>query len=186
MINPKNIQENYKLVYKGYLSAVCDECVKGNFEKNSYSKEINDFLTQQTKSSKFIYQKSNHKNEDYKDYEEKWQADNNIDGHFGAGNLEPLDIIYSTYYKEDLFKISGGTPREIENEKYIINSFFRGNLIGYDKTKKLYFPIIIESCSHFCDKKIEFIGTNLLNIEYEDSNGYIIDLSNIIIKELNN
>ncbi len=182
MINTKNIKENYKLTYTGYLSPICAECIKGNFEKNNLPKEIENSLLDYTKTSSLIFQKNNDKEDMYKDYEDKWQMDNNVDGHFGAGNLDPLNEIYSTYYKENLFKIGGGTPTEIENNDYIIKSFFRGNLIGYDKNKKLYFPILVESRSYSCDKKIEFVNPHTIKIEYENSTEYEIDLTKIIFK----
>ncbi|MDM1062503.1 hypothetical protein HXZ62_08000 [Empedobacter falsenii] len=182
MINTKNIKENYKLTYTGYLSPICDECIKGDFEKNNLPKEIENSLLDFVKTSSLIFQKTNKKEDTYKDYEDKWQMDNNLDGHFGAGNLEPLHKIYSTYYKENLFKIGGSSSTKIENDDYIINSYFRGNLIGYDKNKKVYFPILVESCSYSCDKKIEFVNSNTIKIEYEDSIEYEIDLSKIIFK----
>ncbi|WP_413533513.1 hypothetical protein [Empedobacter brevis] len=182
MINTKNIKENYSLTYTGYFSPVCNECIKGDFEKNNIPKEIENTLLNFSKTSSFIYQKTNKKEDDYKDYEEKWQTDNNVDSHFGSGNLEPINQIYSTYYTDNLFKIGGNSSTKIENDNYIINSYFRGNLIGYDKNKKLYFPILVESCSYSCDKKIEFINSNTIKIEYEYSDEYEIDLSKIIFK----
>lgn len=186
MFNINDISESYSLLYSGYYSALCDDCIKGDFIKDAKSKNkiARNELLEFAKKSKLIYQqkKSEKDIKNYKNFEEKWQQDNQQDSHFGAGNLGELSDIHSTYYKKNLFKISGGTPTEIENEIYTIVSYFKGNIIAYDKIKKMYFPIIVESCADFCDKKIEFVKPHIICVSYDENTSYNINLNAIIFE----
>lgn len=186
MFNINDISENYSLLYSGYYSALCEDCIKGEFVEDSKinNKIARNALLDFSKKSKLIYQQKDSEKDikNYKNFIEKWQQDNKQDSHFGAGNLGDLSEIHSTFYKQNLFKISGGTPTEIENENYLITSYFKGNVIGYDKTKKMYFPIIVESCADFCDKKIEFVNPHVISVSYDENTSYNIDLNAIIFE----
>lgn len=184
MVNIRNVSENYSLLYSGYPNNLCNECIKGDFETNeklkknsSAKKALYDFA----KKSKLIYQKSNaeKKASHYKNFREKWQEDNRVDSNYGAGYEGEMNEIFSTYYKENLFEISGGSETEIENENYLIKSYFRSDVIGFDKRKKMYFPIIVESCAHFCNKNIEFTNQNTIKITYEDDTSWELELPKI-------
>ncbi|MFP3787380.1 hypothetical protein, partial [Burkholderia sp. SIMBA_024] len=74
-----------------------------------------------------------------------------------------------TYYTENLFQYNGNYDNDqvIENADYKIVTYFRNNIIGYDKNKKLYFPIIVESCVTGCDKEIQFVSENEIEVSYE-------------------
>ncbi|MCW3162252.1 hypothetical protein [Chryseobacterium oryctis] len=187
-INTANVDDNYELLYSGYPSNLCTECIKGDFVENkklNSNQSVKKILYDFAKKSKMIYQPNvAEKNiSHYKNYDEKWQIDNKTDSHFGAGNIGEMSVIYSTYYKENLFELSGGVPDEIENENYLVVSYFRGDIIAYDKIKKLYFPVIVESCAHFCNKSIEFINEHTLKITYEDESSYELDLHKILFKK---
>lgn len=184
-INKNDINENYELGYSGYPSNLCDECVKGSYVENQKiknNKSIKNLLHEFSKKSKLIYQPSqSEKNpNNYKNYKEKWEKDNGQHAHFGAGNIGELDIINSTYYKENLFTLSGEADSTIENAHYMVSSYFRGAILVYDKNKKLYFPLIVESCSYSCNKNIEFVNEYTLKITYEDNSSYEADLTKII------
>lgn len=184
MVNTENVSENYKLLYSGYTSPVCKGCIKGDFEENKSLKnnpKIRNALYEFAGKSKLIFHpsKSEKSTANYKNFEEKWAADNHAETHWGAGYEGEMDEVISTYYKENLFEISGGTETRIENERYVIASYFRGNLIGYDKMKQRYFPIIVESCADFCNKEVEFVNDHTIRITYEDGNPWNLDLSKI-------
>lgn len=188
MINTNNVSEYYELIYSGYPNNLCTECIKGNFvgnknlDKNpSVKKAIYDFA----KKSKLIYQKTNDEKKisHFKNFRDKWQQDNQAEINWGAGYGGEMDEVFSTYYKENLFDISGGTETVLENKNYYLTSFFRSDLIGFDKQKKLYFPIIVESCAHFCNKEIEFVNDHTIKITYEDDKSWELDLSKIKFKE---
>ncbi|WP_326983363.1 hypothetical protein VUJ46_02100 [Chryseobacterium sp. MYb264] len=187
-INKNNTDDYAELMYSGYPTSSCDECIKGDFtedQKIKNNKPIRSLLYQLAKESKLIYHPTlSEKNpNNYKNYQEKWAKDNGQETHFGAGNIGELDRIYSTYYKEDLFSILGTPENSIENDRYIIGTYFRGDLLAYDKKKKLYFPVIVESCAHFCNKNIELVTEHTLKITYEDDSSYEIDLSKIIFNK---
>ncbi|WP_267406248.1 MULTISPECIES: hypothetical protein [unclassified Chryseobacterium] len=184
-INKNDVKENYNLLYSGYPSEFCNECIKGDFaenEKLNINKSVKNLLYQFAKNSKLIYHpKLSEKNpNNYKNYQEKWETDNGQDSHFGAGYIGELDKIYSTYYQKDLFSILGTPEMTIENDQYLVGTYFRGNLLAYDKKKKLYFPVIVESCAGFCNKKIEFVNDHTLKITYEDDSSFEINLNKII------
>ncbi len=81
-----------------------------------------------------------------------------------------------------MFELTSASTEYVENDNYEIQSVFRGNLIGFDKKKKKYFPILIESCSGFCNKEVEFLDATKIKITYEDDTTSELDLSKIIFK----
>lgn len=186
LINTDNIAENFYLQYNGLPDGM-ENSVRGAFVENSAiknNKTEKSTLYQYAKTSKLIYQPTEAEKDPnhYKNYEQKWETDNYADNHFGAGYATIPETINSTYYKENLFKLNGDSLQRIENENYIVATPFRGNLLGYDKKKKRYFPIIIESCTLSCNKTIEFTTPQKLKITYEDGATYDIGLSKIIFE----
>lgn len=188
MINTNNVSEYYELIYAGYPDNLCTECIRGDFvkdkklDKNPFAKKaLYDFA----KKSKLIYQKSNDEKKisHFKNFREKWARDNQAEINWGAGYGGEMDQVFSTCYKENLFDISGGSETNLENQNYYLTSYFRGDVIGFDKQKKLYFPIIIESCAHFCNKEIEFVNDHTIKITYEDDKSWELDLTKIKFKE---
>ncbi|MFH6990934.1 hypothetical protein [Flavobacterium sp. FlaQc-48] len=156
----------YILKYAGEVTLRCEECIDGAFVKNealesnlSIKKELYQFANQ----NKWVYHPTEEeKNINYyKNYEQKWYLDNNSKNSAG--------FIKSTYYKENLFQFSGQYDKDqvAENNDFKIVTYFRHNVIGYDKNKKLYFPIIVESCATGCDKKIRLISKDEIEISYE-------------------
>ncbi|KQS93035.1 hypothetical protein [Chryseobacterium sp. Leaf394] len=187
MINLDNIVDNFSLQYFGYPSDYCNGCIRGNFGENSKLKSsafAKTVLHQYARTSKFIYHPSDEEKNitHYKNFGEKWEKDNATDNNFGAGYAIIPDIIYSTYYDENLFKLTSASEEFVENENYKVQSVFRGNLVGFDKKKRKYFPIIVESCSHFCNKNIEFVDAQKLKITYEDDQSFEINLNKIVFK----
>lgn len=186
-LNKQNFKYYY-LDYIGQYSFKC-ECLDGEFFNSDNLKEeplVKDELYTFAKSSELIYQRTDRDEDIYyhMNFEEKWKNDNGADNSYGAGYSVINDTIYSTYYKTNLFELLGivSSDNLIENVKYKIVNFFRGNIIAYDKDKELYFPVFIESCVLGCNKKIEFEENNILKVcysEFEDSE-YRISLDDII------
>lgn len=187
MINTNNVSEYYELIYSGYPENLCNECIKGDFDddkkldKNPFAKKaLYDFA----KRSKLIYQKSESEKKigHFKNFRENWAKDNQVEINWGAGYEGEMNEVFSTYYRENLFDISGGTETVLENENYYLTSYFRGDVIGFDKKKKLYFPIVVESCVHFCNKEIDFVNDQTIKITYEDGKSWELDLTKIKFK----
>ncbi|KUJ62427.1 hypothetical protein AR687_08205 [Flavobacteriaceae bacterium CRH] len=156
----------YTLKYVGEVTLRCEECIDGGFLKNealesnlAIKKELYLFANQ----NKWVYNPTGEEKDInyYKNYEQKWHLDNNAN--------KNSDFIKSTYYKENLFQFSGLYDKDqvTENNDFKIVTYFRHNVIGYDKNKKLYFPIIVESCSSGCNKTIEFISKDEIEVSYE-------------------
>lgn len=177
-----NTLKFYTLEYIGENTVRSRETVDGDFEENKTldsNPEIKKELYEFANKSKWIY-KPTGKEKDinyYTNFEQKWYSDN------APKNGKSPDIITSTYYSEDLFKLNGEYDKDqvIENESFKIVTYFRHNVIGYDKNKKLYFPVIVESCAHGCDKTIEFVSENEIEVTYEMNvqEPYTIDLNTI-------
>jgi hypothetical protein len=176
--------DDFELSYFGEPSFKCKECIDGEFEINNKLKakpELLSVLTNFSKASKLIYQKTEKDNNllDHINYETKWEKDNNQDNSFGAGHADIEDEIRTTYYKTNLFLLDcNETDNIVENNDFIFSSCFRSNLIGYDKKKKMYFPVIVERCANGCNKTFEFIENDSLKITYEFDESFTIALKN--------
>ncbi|SNR38791.1 hypothetical protein SAMN04487979_104274 [Flavobacterium sp. ov086] len=171
MLNLKTLKF-YTLKYEGESTLRSGNFVDGKFSEDksldsnlAIKKELYEFANK----SKWIYNPSGRDKDInyYRNFEQKWYLDNYPKGE-DSETLYPA-IVKSTYYSEDLFKYNGDYDKDqfIENADYKIVTYFRNNIIGYDKNKKLYFPITVESCATGCDKKIEFVSENEIEISYE-------------------
>ncbi|WP_136669267.1 hypothetical protein [Flavobacterium sp. H122] len=181
-----------ELPYNGTSSIRCEECIDGEFSESkslNSNPAIKKELYKKASKHKWIYhpteEEKNPKN--YKNYSKYWEKINNADNNLANGYSPLPEEIYSTYYKEDIFKFTGDYEEIIENDTYKIVSYFRGNLLGYDKTKKLYFPIYIESCITGCNKKISFLSEHTIEVEFseasaDDNAKSVINLTDIIFK----
>lgn len=139
------------------------------------------YLEERAAKSKFVYKptKEDLDMDNPKNYEKRWEIDNPNISTIWDGNSAINNTLKVTYYTKNII------PKEMpsifskkENKKYIIFALFRSDILGYDKLKKKYFPIWVESCSHGCNKDIEFIGNDKLKIIYSESQGetIVVDL----------
>ena len=184
-------KNHYTLQYQGEPSLRCEVCIDGAFLENKALEsvpEIKTMLYAYARKSKWIYRTETaaEKNPRHmKNYELKWDQDNKADNHLANGHSGIPDTIYSTYYKEDLMKFTeqkNGEPVSIEDNRFLVSSYFRGNLLGFDKQKKLFFPIFIESCITGCNKTIRFISSGRIEVIYDEDSRkevYTIDLNAI-------
>jgi hypothetical protein len=119
-------------------------------------------------------------------YDKKWQLDNSkIKSVWDTNENTSYEPLRVTYYDKNIFSTETGSVNEIiENNIFKIASFFRGNILGYDKTKRKYFPIWIESCARGCDKTIKFKNDTTLQITYSESDDQkiIVDLTQMAYK----
>lgn len=190
LIDPTT-KKHYFLQYQGESTLRCEVCIDGAFLENEALEsvpEIKTILYAYARKSKWIYrtEKAAEKNPRHmKNYELKWEQDNEADNHLANGHSGIPDTIYSTYYKDDLMKFTeqkNGEPVTIEDNRFLVSSYFRGNLLGFDKQKKLFFPIFIESCVTGCNKTIRFISSGRLEVIYDEDTRkevYTIDLNGI-------
>jgi hypothetical protein len=187
LINLRDLSD-YLLTCTGKPSFKCDDCIDGELEADAKLRKnplILNKLKELSKSSTLIYQRSEKDNDIYYylNYESKWNQDNQTDNAWGAGYSTITTPIKSTYYTTNLFRLNRGTVNDsIENDKYILVNYFRGNIIGYDKLRKLYFPLWIESCINFCDKNIRFFSEDSLSISYTENGNieYLISTNDIL------
>lgn len=110
-------------------------------------------------------------------FDKKWHIDNsNIKNVWDVEFNIYQEPLKTTYYDKSIFPSDIEPTNNIENNRYKIISFFRGNILGYDKIKKKYFPIWLDECSHGCDKSISFIDNSTLQITYIESNDEIVTI----------
>lgn len=186
-----NNLDHYTLAYEGTSSVRCYECIDGDFRASAIlnkTPEIKDILYEYAYKSKWVYRPATQEEKDARhfiNYEQKWQEDNQADNRLANGHSGIPETIYSTYYKEDIFKLTaehGGEAAFIENERFKIMTYFRGNILGFDKQKQLYFPVFIESCITGCSKKVKFCspaGIEVLYDEYSANETYKVQLDEI-------
>ncbi|CAA9202174.1 hypothetical protein FLA105534_03958 [Flavobacterium bizetiae] len=188
MLNTQTLK-SYTLMYAGEISLRSKQSIDGEFIDSKIldsEPEIKKVLYEFANKSKLIFHISKDENH-YTNYVQKWETDNNSINHLANGYSGIPDTIYSTYYKDDLFNFTGdyNKSESIENNNFKIVSFFRGNIIAFDKNKKLYFPIYTETCVTGCDKKIKFVSENSIEVLYHESSENetsIINLDEIIFK----
>lgn len=165
----------HTLRYNGRNGKLCEDCIDGDFVPNPKLDNVPDIklaLLKASEKSPFIYHPTEKERNIYYylNYEKKWDADNKADNHMSHGAGTISDTIYSTYYKESLFDLDENSDdARIENDRYIVITFTNSNILAYDKIKKKYFPVYIESCVAFCNKKISFINEHTIRVEYEDT-----------------
>ena len=130
---------------------------------------ILNFLEENAAKSRVIYRPTDEdlNLDNPKNYEKKWQVDNsNIPDIYNANGYEE-GTLKLTYYTNELMPFAEAKER-IENSIFIIVTYFRNNVIGYDKTRKKYFPIWIESCNHCCNKEISFVDVFTLKLFWDE------------------
>ncbi len=178
-----NATSGHLLTYTGLHDFKCDECILGSFpDKSAWSgpAALYDTLLALSSKSKLIYHPGSEDANPYawQNYETKWSTDNKSDNTFGAGHASLATPIHTTYYQTNLFGLNQGSVTDsIDNERYTIVSYFRSNLVGYDKQKRLYFPIVIESCNYSCGKAVTFVSGDRIRISYEDEDEEATELS---------
>lgn len=73
------------------------------------------------------------------------------------------------YYDQDPM---GGDETSVtgtkENPEFKVVSYFRSSLIGYDKARKRYFPIWVESCTYGCNKEIRSLNGAVLAFVFDE------------------
>jgi hypothetical protein len=168
MLNINNLNF-YTLKYSGEATLRSGESIEGKFRENEIldsNPAIKKELYQFAEKSKWIYKPTEEEKDIfyYTNFEHKWYRDN----YPGGTEVFYPEIVRSTYYSEDLFKFNGNYDKDqvIENANFKIVTYFRNNIIGYDKNKKLYFPITVESCATGCEKDIKFVSENKIEISY--------------------
>ncbi|HTG56790.1 MAG TPA: hypothetical protein VL943_11015, partial [Niabella sp.] len=189
-----NSLEHFTLVYEGISSIRCYECIDGNYQPAPFldaNPGLKAMLLEYANKSKWVYRPATQAEKDARhfiNYEQKWNEDNEEDNHLANGHSGISEPIYSTYYKDDIFKVTAthaSVADSIENEYFKVLSYFRGNILGFDKQKQLYFPVYIESCITGCDKKIRFVSPQTIEILYDEYNGkeaYTVELNKIRFK----
>ncbi|NQX41415.1 hypothetical protein SAMN05421820_10742 [Pedobacter steynii] len=181
-----NSLEHYTLDFAGHHSWKCEDCLEGELVNKKALKgkgDILSFLEGMALKSPRIYHPSEKDKDPYHviNYEVKWEKDNNASNHMANGHGE-LDVpLKSTYYRTNLFNLQQGSEFETaENEQYLFKSYFCGSVIGFDKQRKLYFPLMIEDCNAMCSKKLSINAEGVLKLSYEEDDFYEVPLKELI------
>lgn len=156
----KTTLDHHTLAFEGTPSWKCPDCLEGKFmneDELAREPELLQFLQQKAAASTSIY----HPGEKDKDlysminYETKWEKDNDISNHYANGTGTINVPVKTTLYKANLFDLQRGSLFDsVANDKYIFKSYFCGSVIGYDKERSMYFPLLVESCNGMCSKNI--------------------------------
>jgi hypothetical protein len=160
--------------------------IKGDFknlDKFNDKPELLSFLEGKASKCPLVYRATNSDLDmnSSANYEKKWEIDNSkIKSVWDNKNNIYDEPLRTTYYEKNIFPSDQGFINgRVENNKYIVVSLFRNNILGYDRVKKKYFPIWVESCTHGCNKTISFVKETILQITYSeaDNQKIFVDLS---------
>lgn len=181
-----NSLEQYTLNFAGHHSWKCKDCLEGEVVNKKALKGKSDILhvlENMASKSPRIYHPSEKDKDPYHviNYETKWEKDNEASNHMANGHGELNVPLKSTYYQTNLFNLQRGSEFETaENEQYLFKSYFCGSVIGFDKQRKLYFPLMIEDCNAMCSKKLSITTDGVLKLSYEEDDFYEVPLKELI------
>jgi hypothetical protein len=177
---------NDSLIILTYDSYVKNDKLEGEFVNIQAIKntDIIDFFNLKAKECKVIFRPSNEDFNlaDIKNYEKKFQLNNPKLKDINYLDFSQTDTFHVDYYEKNIFPDSIYYDELIENKNLKVVSLFRNNVLGYDKLKKRYFPILILSCNHGCEKKIKFIDNWKLMISFDYGDCIIFDFEHMRYK----
>lgn len=181
-----NSLEHHTLSFAGHNSWKCEGCLEGELVNRKALKgkeDILNFLAGMASKSPGIYHPSEKDKDPYHviNYEKKWEKDNQASNHMANGHGELNLPLKSTYYDTNLFNLQQGSEFETaENDQYLFKSYFCGSVIGFDKQRKLYFPLMIEDCNAMCSKKLSINAEGVLKLIYDDDDFYEVPLAELV------
>ena len=172
--------KTHTLTYSGKETTRSGSGLEGGFNDDAVlnqNPEIKNQLYEHARGNKLIFSPAGKEAAlgYYKNYEVKWNKDNDEDNALATGHGSIPDTILSTYYSEDLFGFTGNyNPEDVtENDRYKVVSYFRGNIVAYDKTRNRYFPVFIESCVLSCNKSVRFVSNGVIEVTYTEGGAYL-------------
>lgn len=114
-----------------------------------------------------------------KNCERKWIVENQYIYENAKYSNERSLTINFIFYDENLFTDigHGSESSSVENELYIVKSFFKDNVIGLDKKKTQYFVVWVPEFPHDWIQEIEFESSSVIILK-NDFEEYKIDLVN--------
>jgi hypothetical protein len=176
------------ITYSSYQGRYCRVGEFYELEKFAEYPKLLKFLEKKISENEYVEKNDSSDINLVKNYRKKWGVENKDIKEVWrdySTNFEPL--IMPLYNKTILGK--HGTFDTIENKNYIIYDYWKSDVIGYDKIKKKYFTIWIDSCNHGCDKYVSFLSNNVIEMIYFEASEQkvIVDLKKslyrIVIKE---
>lgn len=134
------------------------------------NKNVYDYLTQSIeKSSKITHISEQDLSIESPDNAvQKWQLDNEYIRSGMANNSAPIKF---TYYSENLFNPWSGTTvtGAIENSYYRFVAYFKGVVIGLDKTTNKYFVVWVPSNTYEWPEDLTFIDSKTIHLNSANS-----------------
>lgn len=166
----------YGITYANIISDVYSKNGQIVIDKD-YPYGVEDYLISKISSGNIVYKAENDDIDynDVKNYEKKWNLDNpnRLDivesADYGENNKKFLKL---TYYQKrpdesDYEEEKNTNYSSINNSEYTIYSRWRGNIYGYNKITKEYFPIWIDNYN-YNDKELKFMDDDWLLITYKE------------------
>jgi len=142
--------------------------------------ELRNYLESKASKSPYIYRPTAKELDlnDPDNYAKRWILDNPNISFVWSTNVDTNQKqIRTFYYNKDIHRDTPSQWSTVENNQYQI-FYSSGELLGYEKFNKKYFPIWIEPCQHHyqdCNRNISFINNDTLKIEYP-AGDLIVDL----------
>jgi hypothetical protein len=87
----------------------------------------------------------------------------------GVGMFRPVKLRWRYYDQNPMGdQRAASVAGTKESPEFKVLSYFRSSLIGYDKARRQYFPIWVESCAHGCNKEIRSLDGALLAFVFNE------------------
>ncbi|MCU7490547.1 MAG: hypothetical protein HF312_02690 [Ignavibacteria bacterium] len=179
--------EEYSIDFLGENIGEYDEMsqIDPNLKNN---KKLLGYLEKKVTLSKIFHKKSaaeldiNY----FKNYKKKWRIKNSHIYSLLTSIKGTCEIVFP-HYTADLFNTvkHGDIWDKIENSKYIIISFYKDNIIGYDKIKKSYFVIWVPEDPYSWLPNVKFVSDNIIKMFESEDDPYIVDLEKNTISHEN-
>lgn len=181
-----NSKTNYTILFRGEIGKY-DEMLPIN-ENVKRKKSILHYLETKAASSKFVYKQniSDYDLENPSNYMKKWEILNSGLQRKLKENPRKIFDIKFPEYQNNIFTILNHGPEvlTIENTKYIIKSYHKNDVIGYDKNTNKYFVIWVPKNKFQWIEKLEFLSESFLLMTEFGSDSFNLDLKDKVILRL--
>ncbi|OQY72258.1 MAG: hypothetical protein B6D44_10490 [Ignavibacteriales bacterium UTCHB2] len=175
-----DIEDNYSISFYGAIGKY-DVMANPPSQKLKSQPKLLSYLEGKISKSNAIYRPSP---EDLdinnpKNCERKWLVENQYIYENAKHSSERSLAINFIFYDENLFTDigHGSEISSVENELYIVKSFFKDNVISFDKKRTQYFVVWVPEFPHDCIQEIEFESSSVIVLK-NDFEEYKIDLVN--------
>lgn len=110
-----------------------------------------------------------HGERDSMSWVEDWKAANrSLPDPARVPAFRPVPIRWEYYDRDPMGEHAASADASAEDAAFKVTAYFRSSLIGYDKARRRYFPIWVDSCAHGCHKEIRSLRGGVLSFVFAE------------------